>query len=272
MKEVIVVGAIMLATPVPAQSPPASARERVAQAEPAPQLQVRLMERALEDAVTRGVRVVERQLPSVSGLVFFAGPVRVRGFELEDYGVFFDVEYPVVRRSILWSMNTLQLNGGMPTVLQDIRRRLQTMPEGPGQLAFEQILSKMEAELQRSAPRSPADLGAARVSSAEDAGTSRPDRLAAADLTMDLTMDPLEVYLTTLTGELTDAMLSHGPALRVAEDGWVSVAARDGRGQLDPRVSGPRQTLKLRVRGRDLEALRAGRLSVDEVRRLVEGP
>ena len=264
MKRVIVVGVLMLATPGLAQSPPSSTRESVEQAEPEPESRVRLMEQALEDAVTRGVRVVERQLPSVPGMVLFAGPVRVRGFELEDYGVFFDVEYPVVRRSILWSMNTLQLYGGMPTVLQDIRRRLQAMPEGPGQLAFEQILSEMEAELERSLPRSPAGLGPARVSLPEDGGTSRPDRLP--------TSDPLEMYLTALTGELTDAMLSHGPALRVAEDRWISVAARDGRGQLDPRVSGPRRTLRLRVRGRDLEALRAGRLSVDEVRRLVEGP
>ena len=264
MKVAIVVGAVMLVTPVLAQSPPESAPGGAARGEPEKrQQQVRLMERALEDAVTRGVRVVEQQLPSVPGVVFFAGPVRVRGFELEEYGVFFDVEYPVVRRSILWSMNTLQLNGGLPTVLQDLRRRLQTMPEGPGQLAFEQILSEMEAELQRTTPLTPAGLGAARVSSTEDAET-RPDRPAAAD--------PLEMYLTALRGELTDTMISYGPTLAVAADHWVSVSARDGRGQVDPRVRNTQRTLKLRLRGRDLEALSAGRLSVEEVRRRVEAP
>ena len=96
--------------------------------------------------------------------------------------MFFDVEYPVVRRSILWSMSTLQLNGGLPTVLKDLRRRLQMMPEGPGQLAFEQILSEMESELQRTAPLTsrPAGLGAARVSS-PDGETRRPEHPVAVD-------------------------------------------------------------------------------------------
>ena len=265
MKVGIVVWAILLASPTLAQSPPASTT-RNARAEPGERLQqVHLMERALEDAVTRGVRIVEQQLPPVPGVLYFAGPVRVRGFELQDYGVFFDVEYPVVRRSILWSMNTLQLNGGMPTIFQDLRRRLQTMPEGPGQLAFEQVLSEMEAELQRTAPLRPVGLGAARVSSPEDA-ERRLDRPGTPEA-----MDPLETYLTALRGELTDALISYGPALDVADDHWVSVAARDGRGQIDPRVSSPR-TLKLRVSGRDLAALSGGRLSVEDLRRRVEAP
>ena len=201
----------------------------------------------------------------VPGMLYFAGPTRVRGFELQDYGVFFHVEHPVVRRSILWSMNTLQLNGGMPTIFQDLRRRLQTMPEGPGQLAFEQILSEMEAELQRTAPLRPVGLGAARILSPEEDGdTRRPDR--------SVTIDPLETYLTALSGELTDTLISFGSALGVAEDHWVSVAARDGRGQIDSRVSSPSRTLKLRIRGRDLAALSAGRLSVDDLRRRVEAP
>ena len=262
----IVVLATLLAAPALAQSPPGSVSGSATQVEQARrQQQVRLMERALEEAVARGVRTVEQQLPSVPGVVFFAGPVRVRGFELEDYGVFFDVEYPVVRRSILWSMSTLQLNGGLPTVLQDLRRRLQMMPEGPGQLAFEQILSEMESELQRTAPltSTPAGRGAARVSST-DAETRRPERPVA--------VDPLETYMTALRGELTDVVISNGPALAVEEDHWVFVAARDGRGQVDPRVSTPRRTLRLRVRGRDLAALSAGRLSVDQVRLRVEAP
>ena len=43
---------------------------------------IQLMERALAAAVTRGMEQVEGQLPGVPGLVFFAGSVQVRGFEL----------------------------------------------------------------------------------------------------------------------------------------------------------------------------------------------
>ena len=210
MKVGIVAWVMLLASPALAQPPlasapgsePAELGERVQR--------VRLMERALEDAVTRGVRIVEQQLPPVPGVLYFAGPVRVRGFELQDYGVFFDVEYPVVRRSILWSMNTLQLNSGMPTIFQDLRRRLQTMPEGPGQLAFEQILSEMEAELQRTAPLRPVGLEAARTSLPGDGDTRGPDRSVAPVM-----IDPLETYLTTLSGELTDTLIHSVPAL-----GW----------------------------------------------------
>ena len=264
MKVGIVAWAMLLASPALGQSPPASAPGSETTELVERMQRVRLMERTLEAAVTRGVRIVEQQLPPVPGMLYFAGPVRVRGFELQDYGVFFDVEHPVVRRSILWSMNTLQLNGGMPTIFQDLRRRLQTMPAGPGQLAFEQILSEMEAELQRTAPLRPVGLGAARIRSPEDGDTRRPDR--------SVTIDPLETYLMALSGELTDTLISFGPALGVAEDHWVSVAARDGRGQIDPRVSSPSRTLKLRIRGRDLAALSAGRVSVDDLRRRVEVP
>ena len=270
MKAGIVVWTMVLASPALAQSPPASVPGD-ARAELEERLQqVRLMERALEDAVTRGVRIVEQQLPPVPGVLYFAGPVRVRGFELQDYGVFFDVEYPVVRRSILWSMNTLQLNRGMPTIFQDLRRRLQTVPEGPGQLAFEQILSEMEAELQRNSLLRPVGLGPARVSSPEDTDTRDPGRPVTP--VTPVRMDPLETYLSALRGELTDALIAYGPALVVADDHWVSVAARDGRGQIDPRVSSAPRTLRLRIRGRDLAALRAGRVSVDDLRGRVEAP
>ena len=262
MKVAIVVWAMVLVSPALAQSPLAPAAGSASELGERLQ-QMRLMERALEDAVTRGVRIVEQQLPPVPRVLYFAGTVRVRGFELQDYGVFFDVEHPVVRRSIVWSMNTLQLDGGMPDLFQDLRRRLHTMPEGPGQLV-EQILSEMEAELQRVTPSGPAGLGTARVSSSEDNDTRHPDR--------PVTIDPLETYLTALRGELTDALISHGPTLGVADDHWVSVAARDGRGQIDPRVSSPPRTLRIRIRGRDLAALGAGRLSVEALRRRVETP
>jgi len=64
----IVVLATLLAAPALAQLPPGSVSGSAAQVELARrQQQVRLMERALEEAVARGVRTVEQQLPSVPG-------------------------------------------------------------------------------------------------------------------------------------------------------------------------------------------------------------
>ena len=209
---------------------------------------IQLMEQALEAAVTRGMQRVEGQLPGVPGLVFFAGSVRARGFELQDYGVFFDVEYPVVRRSILWSMGTLQRTGGIARILEDLRRRLHAMPDGPGQAALARALAEMEASLQ------------AFPASAGDGGGQADARPA----------NPVQEYLDALTGELVSAMILDGGKLGVAADQWLAVAARDGRGRIDPRMTADRRALSLRIRGRDLEALREGTLSADEARERVE--
>ena len=41
------------------------------------------------------------------GLVLLAGAARARGFRLDGYGVFFDVEVPALRRSVAWSFRVL---------------------------------------------------------------------------------------------------------------------------------------------------------------------
>jgi len=78
--------------------------------------------------------------------------------------------------------------------------------------------------------------------------------------------------MEALKNELVDALISDGRALPVDGDRSLSVEARDGRGRVDPRVMGPQTTLMLRVRGRDLEALREGRLTAEEMRRRIRVP
>ena len=187
--------------------------------------QVRRMEQALEQAVSRGVSRVERQLPALTpGLLLFAGSIQARGFVLDDYGVFFYVEYPAVRRSLLWSMGVLR-------PFDSAGRR------APG----------------RTAPVAVAPAGAP---------VDAPARQTA--------VDPEQLYRTALRESLTDALMTYGGALPSAlgEFDWLTVAARDGRGlRVRP---GDRRTLQIRIRGGDLAALDAGRLSSEEVRRRVE--
>ena len=241
----------LLTVPAAAQSQGASVSGGTGTFELAERAQrIQLMERALETAVSRGMEQVEGQLPGVPGLVFFAGSVQVRGFELQDYGVFFDVEYPVVRRSILWSMGTLQGSGGISRLLDDLRRRLHAMPDGPGQAALEQALAEMEASL-RAFPAGAAGGG-------DSQGGAGP-----------MTLDISQTYRDTLTTELVGAMVSHGGALGLAGDRWLSVAARDGRGRVDPSMTG-QHVMRLRISGRDLAALREGTLSLGDARQRVE--
>ena len=259
MTKGIVLLAVLVATPAVGASaqetPRQSADRTVSPAQQTRILQLQQMEQALEEAVVRGARVVEQQLPAVlPGMVLFAGPIQARGFILDDYGVFFDVEYPVVRRSLWWSMNMLhQMEGGMAATFEELRRRMDAMPEGPGQLEFEQVLSEVEARFRPtvSQPVSPDAAGAPAESPAQ--------------------VDPGTAYINALKAELAGVLIAHGRLTGVADGEWISIAARDARGRVDPRrVPGARTTLVLRVQGRDLAAIEAGRLSAEDVEALIE--
>jgi hypothetical protein len=47
------------------------------------------------------------QQSNTDNMVMLAGLTRARGFRLDDYGVVFDVEFPSMRRSMVWSMQEL---------------------------------------------------------------------------------------------------------------------------------------------------------------------
>ncbi|MEE8130293.1 MAG: hypothetical protein V3T48_08405 [Vicinamibacterales bacterium] len=261
---VFLIGLMPLAAPAGAQ-PPSTGSPDADDAIVAER--VELMEQALEQAVSRGIRIVERQLPALApGLVFFVGPIQARGFVLDGYGVFFDVEYPVVRRSILWSMGMLrQFDVTMSDTLEGLRRRMQGMQEGPARAAFGQALREIEAAVGPTAPVAPVALGGPRTSTdRRDVETAPPSGA--------VSIDPQELYLSALTGSLTDALLAYGEAMPVDGDAWLTVAARDGRGSYGRGRAPARRTLRLRIRGRDLAAIRNGELSPEEARARVEIP
>ena len=260
----VLVGAMLPARLVLAQSLAGSPRPQRDEAVELHQ-RVRLMEQALEEAVGRGVSVVERQLPILtSDLVFFAGSIQVRGFHLDDYGLFFDVEYPVVRRSLLWSMGALnQFDTSMARAIEDLRRRMLTMQGGTPQVTFGQAHRELEA-------RAESPTSAAPVT--QDGPDRSPIRAVSGPLPRvePVAVDPDEVYLSALTGVLTDVLITYGGAMQLEGDEWLMIAARDGRGYRGRGRVINRRTLQIRIRGRDLAALRDGQLSPEEARARVE--
>ncbi len=65
---------------------------------------------------------------------------------------------------------------------------------------------------------------------------------------------------------LVDAMLDYSGALGIDDDEWLTIAARGIQDQ--PRLGPPdndAQTVMMRLRGVDLAAFRANRISRDEV-------
>lgn len=72
--------------------------------------QIAALEGALENAVRVGTMMLNKQLQTsnTDNMVMLAGLTRARGFRLDDYGVVFDVEFPSMRRSMVWSMQKLE--------------------------------------------------------------------------------------------------------------------------------------------------------------------
>ena len=103
----LAIGLALFGTSVSAQSPaPIQARQQIA-----------AMEIALENAVMQGTFMLNKRLQSSDNdnMVTIAGLTRARGFRLDDYGVVFDVEFPSMRRSVVWSIQQLERNANAST-------------------------------------------------------------------------------------------------------------------------------------------------------------
>jgi hypothetical protein len=100
MSAAFAVGAQTRVAPAVEASPPqVQARQQIA-----------ALEGALENAVRVGTMMLNKQLQAsnTDNMVMLAGLTRARGFRLDDYGVVFDVEFPSMRRSMVWSMQKLE--------------------------------------------------------------------------------------------------------------------------------------------------------------------
>ncbi len=72
--------------------------------------QIAAFEAALEKAIRYGTQMLDQRLQasSAANMVMLAGMARARGFRLDSYGVMFDVEFPSMRRSMVWSLQELE--------------------------------------------------------------------------------------------------------------------------------------------------------------------
>jgi hypothetical protein len=104
----MMVGALAAAHQAWAQTTPRATAASTTQREA--RQQISAFEVALETSVRVGAQMFERRLQesSAANMVMVAGLTRARGFRLEDYGVVFDVEFPSLRRSMVWTMQELE--------------------------------------------------------------------------------------------------------------------------------------------------------------------
>ena len=175
--------------------------------------QISALEGALENAVKQGTMMLNQRLQAsnTNNEVLLVGLTRARGFRLDDYGVVFDVEFPSMRRSMVWSIQ----------------------------------------ELER------ANAGGRAVRAVDEQPTIRPR----------------EIYQTEIANALVDAILDYPGSVGVGANEWVTVAARESmieRRYVAPDPSDVAITVILRIKGSDLQALRSGALTREDVRKRVD--
>jgi hypothetical protein len=262
--------------------------------------QIGQMERLLEGAVEHGASVIRDRLSAVMPAdMLLTENARARGFRLDGYGMFFDVEVPSLAGTLPWSIQTLDQNDlGVNNALQTLRTFIER--SASNDVNLQQALKRVElqvapvttalaplagppsANATSVAAGTPSAAGAPSAAStpsaagpriiAGAAGAATPDPDAAALIARDAILsDPNEAYRTQIREALIDTMLEHSRGLSLAPEELLTVAARgiEDRPRLTSADSDAR-THVLTVRGADLTAFLGGQITRDEARQRVQ--
>jgi hypothetical protein len=239
--------------------------------------QIAAMEGVLERAVQLGARRLSQQVQAMSPeMLFIAGAARARGFRLEGHGVFFDVDVPAMRRSLAWSLRTLGPDPNTEAAVQSLRRSIATVRDPGARREMEEALQRLTRTVTPPGTGAVAatgtggrTLGPTVVSSTGAAPASAAAPSAAAGPT--LVDDPGLAYTNEVKTALIDAMIEYGAPIPIADNEWLTIAARDDN---DSRLGGGDpydvSTIIVRIKGSDLAAFRAQRLTRDEALAKVE--
>jgi hypothetical protein len=231
---------------------------------------IAMMEGALERAVQIGADNLLRQVKAVApDPPMLTGVPEVRGFRLDGYGVFFDVGVPMLRLPVTWPLRSmLNRDNRELAILTAELKQLLTQVDVRYQPQFAQVVSRLETRIQaqgalplRETPGATGTVAAAT-------------QVGAAELTVDAGVldNPAEGYTREVKAALIDAMIENSGPLILGNDEWLTVAARDNvpRDPLIPGDLADFSTIIIRLRGSDLTAFRAGRLTLEEARQKVE--
>jgi len=272
----IVIGAsLAVAAPAGAQSAQVMQAERMRQDAAAARhaaeqrYQIGQMERVLEGAVEHGVTVTRDRLQALAQVpaeTLVSDNAHARGFRLEGYGVFFDVEVPSFFSTLTWSLRTLDRND---LGLDSAWRALQSHVKTTGDPNLEQALKRIELQVNPAVlTRSTTDVPDARTLTGS-AATAVPDKPALPD--DPILSDPNEAYRAEVIQALKDAMLAHSSSLGIAPTEWLTIAAKgnDDRPRLAPADNSSRTRL-IRLLGSDLADFLAGRITREDAMKRIE--
>jgi hypothetical protein len=245
------------------------------------------MEGVLEKSVQQAALRLNEQLQRVSpDLIQLAGAAHARGYRLEGYGLFFDVEVPAAMRQTMgWTARVMrQQQQGVSEALGSLKRiagELDPKARAEAERAMQQIelvvrpVPRVRIErpmaADQGAPMEAATSSAPAALPAPTPDADKPAVMAApADADALLWRSPDLAYEEHVREALIGAMLDWGALLPIGPDEWLTVAARDNQDVVMPGAAPDVVTIILRVKGSDLADRLSGRVTTDELRRRVE--
>ena len=229
--------------------------------------QIGQLERLLEGAVEHGATVIRDRLQALMPAdMLLADDARARGFRLDGYGVFFDVQVPSLEGTLPWSVRTLDQNNlGLDSALHTLRAFIQAA--AANDVNLQQALKRIELQM----PSSVQTASSMATPVSGSAGSSVAATQAAPSPADDILKDPNEAYRMAIRTALLDAMLEHSRGLGIGPTERLTVAARgsDRRPTLGSADSDS-QTVMISIRGTDLAAFLAGQTTREEALQRVE--
>src|SRR5687767_39979 len=154
--------ALLVAVPALAQTPPPAAPGKPLNMGDL-RHHIYVMEGALARAVDYGAKLLNREILQVMpGVFMLEGEARARGVHLDGYGVFFDVRVPMMRQSMMWSLQMIRNQDDAQTQqsISEIRRNLQGITDPATRASLERLLKQLESRAQAAMPRNAGNMAA----------------------------------------------------------------------------------------------------------------
>ena len=262
-----------MSIPMPALAQPGPTAPTRPAAAPQARHQIFVMESVLEQSVQYGAQMLGDRLRAagMADMVLLTGSARARGFRLDGYGVFFDVEVPAFRQSVAWSLRMISRpDPRLSQALNALHGQVRALTDPRAKADLDVLIRQLEADM--GTVTGPASLQSGPSRAGTVSATALGDGTAPAALAPLQMDDPGEAYTNEVRNALIDAMFDYSGPISLGAGEWLTIAAR---ADMDRRfLSGDPndvpQTMVLRVRGSDLQALREGRLSREEAVKRVE--
>jgi hypothetical protein len=275
MKRNLCVVAALLGTTVIGTAPAAFAQVPQSEADQVKARQkISMMESVLESAVANGADSLMRAVRTVMppDALMLTGAPSARGFRLENYGVFFDVEVPAFRRTLAWTLRQMvDENGlGAAAAVNQLKSYIATVQDPRQRTNLDRALRRLELQVGPVGPvqqdASARTVGASTVTAATTIAPAAPP------VDPSLIEDPNGSYTREVSVAIIDAMIENSGPLPVGENEWLTVAARDNvrPDRLVPGDTSNISSIVFRIKGTDLAAYRAGRITLEETRARVE--